>query len=89
VGPAGRGVASFTGFFRTTFGLTAFALTARRVDARAVRAAFAVFDDFAGFTRLATTRLRPFVLFFGRRLSFFRTRFAMTKIPFKCLTGFG
>jgi hypothetical protein len=88
VGPAGRGAASFTGFFRTTFVLTALTLTARRVDARAVLAVFALFAVFADFPR-ATTRLRPFVLFFGRRLSFLRTRFAMTKIPFKCLTGFG
>jgi hypothetical protein len=63
---------------------------ARRVDARAV---LAVFAGFVFFVPRATTRLRPFVLdfdlFWGRRLSFFRTRFAMTKIPFKCLTGFG
>jgi hypothetical protein len=39
--------------------------------------------------RLAAARLGPFVLFLARRLSFFRTRFAMAKIPFKSLTGFG
>jgi hypothetical protein len=50
-------------------------------------------DFFDGLARLATARLRPFVLdlalFGARRLSFFRTRFAMAKIPFKSLTGFG
>jgi hypothetical protein len=62
-------------------------LTARRVDALAVLAVFALLD------LLAITRFRPFeldlALFGARRLSFLRTRFAMAKIPFKCLTGFG
>jgi len=67
--------------FRISFFRAAFFLTARRVDALAVLA------------RLTTARLRPlvldFVLFCARRLTLRRTRFAMTKIPFKSLTGFG
>jgi hypothetical protein len=70
---------------RTTFFFlrVAFALRARRAEVRAVLTVF------AGLAFLATARFRPFGLFRERRLSFFRTRFAMTTIPFKCLTGFG
>jgi hypothetical protein len=67
--------------FRTSFLRPAFFLTARRVEALAVLA------------RLTTARLRllvlDFVLFWARRLTLRRTRFAMAKIPFKSLTGFG
>src|SRR5215470_14016694 len=67
--------------FRFSFFRATFFLIARRADARAVLA------------RLTTARLRPlvldFVLFWARRLTLRRTRFAMTKIPFKSLTGFG
>jgi len=63
--------------FRISFFRAAFFLPARRVEALAVLA------------RLTTARLRPLVIFFARRLTLRRTRFAMTKIPFKSLTGFG
>jgi hypothetical protein len=83
-GPAGRDAVSWDGDgrearLRTSFFRTAFFLMARRVDALAVLAP-------------TTARLRPFVLdfalFWTPRLTFRRTRFAMAKIPFKCLTGF-
>src|SRR5690242_3693930 len=65
---------------RTSFLRAPFFLTGRRADALTVLA-------------LATARLRPFVLdfalFWARRLTLRRTRFAMAKIPFKSLTGFG
>src|SRR5262245_36177163 len=63
--------------FRISFFRAAFFLPARRVEALAVLA------------RLTTARLRPLVIFFARRLTLRRTRFAMTKLPFKSLTGFG
>jgi len=64
-------------FFRT-------ALAARRLrDAEAL----------AEPARLVSARLRcfvlDFVLFWARRVTFRRGRFAMAKIPFKSLTGFG
>src|SRR5262245_42880768 len=89
-GPAGRATASFgaarvtRGRTRTAFLRTTLDLAARRVEALAV---------FAVLVLLATARLRPFeldlALLWARRLSLLRTRFAMAKIPFKCLTGFG
>ena len=56
----------------------AFFLTGRLADALDAREATA---------RRAIGLFRPFVLFFARRLTFGRARFAMMQIPFKCLTG--
>ena len=48
-----------------------------------------VFEDALedAFARRATGIFRRFVLFFVRLLTLRRARFAMAKIPFKCLTG--
>ena len=90
--PAGRGTVSLgldasLGFdARTTrLRLRTVFLAGRRLDeaARAPR-----WDDEVR-ARLATARLRRFVLFFARLLTLRRARFAMIQIPFKSLTGFG
>jgi hypothetical protein len=72
---------------------TAF-LAARRGDLFLERVDLFREDDALAFreddalARLVTARLRPFVLFFARRLTLRRARFAMMKNPFKSLTGF-
>jgi hypothetical protein len=67
--------------------LTARRVVARREEREEEEREEDVRRDEEVRARLATARLRPFVLFFARRLSLRRARFAMFRIPFKFLTG--